>query len=199
MGKQEFLKIIYSGLNGLPQKDIEKSVEYYSEMIDDYMEDGMSEEEAVSAMGEPNDIINQILMDTSLPKIVKAKVKPSHTLRAWEIILLILGSPIWGSILLALIIVVLSLYIVILSVVISIYAVDLALGISFAAGIISFFILLCTTNTINAAFYLGIGILSFGLAVLLFFASNKVVKVCVLLSKKFFLFIKSLFIRKENI
>lgn len=53
MTKQEFLLRIRNGLAALPKEDIEKSVEYYREMIDDRMEDGLSEEEAVAAIGSP--------------------------------------------------------------------------------------------------------------------------------------------------
>ncbi len=34
-----------------PSEETNQSVEYYSEMIDDQMEDGMSEAEAVASMG----------------------------------------------------------------------------------------------------------------------------------------------------
>ena len=38
MSKQEFLGALYNGLSGLPKEDIENSVQFYSEMIDDRME-----------------------------------------------------------------------------------------------------------------------------------------------------------------
>ena len=48
MSKTEFLTELKKALEGLPEEDIEKSLEYYSEMIDDRIEDGLSEEEAVA-------------------------------------------------------------------------------------------------------------------------------------------------------
>lgn len=118
MHKQDFLTALSDALYGLPQSDIEQSIEYYSEIIDDQMEDGISEEEAVASLGAPDAVAKQILMDTTLPKLVKAKVKPSRTLRAWEITLLILGSPIWASLLIAAVSVLLSLYITIWAVIV---------------------------------------------------------------------------------
>ena len=47
MDKRTFLNSLREQLYGLSQSDIDKSLEYYSEMIDDRMEDGVSEEEAV--------------------------------------------------------------------------------------------------------------------------------------------------------
>lgn len=80
MHKQDFLTALSDALYGLPQSDIDQSIEYYSEIIDDQMEEGISEEEAVASLGAPDAVAKQILMDTALPKLVKAKVKPSRTL-----------------------------------------------------------------------------------------------------------------------
>ena len=38
-------------LHSLPQSEIQKSLDYYEELIDDNVEDGRSEEEAVAALG----------------------------------------------------------------------------------------------------------------------------------------------------
>lgn len=53
MDKRTFLNSLREQLYGLSQSDIDKSLEYYSEMIDDRMEDGVSEEEAVAARESP--------------------------------------------------------------------------------------------------------------------------------------------------
>ena len=44
MNKQEFLAGLRKGLSGLPQEDIEERLLFYSEMIDDRIEEGMEEE-----------------------------------------------------------------------------------------------------------------------------------------------------------
>ena len=51
MNKSEFLGALRKGLHGLPQDDIEERLAFYGEMIDDRTEEGLSEEEAVSAVG----------------------------------------------------------------------------------------------------------------------------------------------------
>ena len=48
MNKQEFLAKLQELLCGLPDEDIQKSLDFYSEMIDDRIEDGLSEQEAVA-------------------------------------------------------------------------------------------------------------------------------------------------------
>ena len=52
MYKQEFLDKLAKGLSGLPKTEREERVAFYSEMIDDRVEDGMSEACAVAQIGE---------------------------------------------------------------------------------------------------------------------------------------------------
>ena len=47
MTKQEYLSAIRGKIRKMPADDINKFMDYYSEMIDDRMEDGLSEEDAV--------------------------------------------------------------------------------------------------------------------------------------------------------
>ena len=94
MNKQEFLGKLRSGLSGLPQGDIEERLTFYSEMIDDRMEEGISDEEAVCEIGSVDEIVSQIIADIPFTKLVREKIKPNRTLRPWEIVLLVLGSPV---------------------------------------------------------------------------------------------------------
>ena len=72
MTKREFLEAIRKGISTLSTDDINKSIRYYSEMIDDRIEDGVSEEEAVAAMGNPDDVIAEILSETpSVPTVAE--------------------------------------------------------------------------------------------------------------------------------
>ena len=81
MNKRQFLAALQEQLNGLPQGDIEKSLDYYKEMLEDRIEEGMAEEDAVNAMGPLEEIVSQILMETSLPKLVKDVYKrQGHTI-----------------------------------------------------------------------------------------------------------------------
>ena len=101
MNKQEFLEQLKGRLSGLPAADVDERLDFYSEMIDDSIEEGLSEEEAVSQVGTVNDVARQIIGEIPLSKIVKENVKPKRRLRAWEIVLLVLGSPGWVSLLIA--------------------------------------------------------------------------------------------------
>lgn len=73
MNKQELLQALEAKLNGLPDQDIKKACEYYSEIIDDKIEDGLSEADSVSALGSVDQIAAHTLSGISLPTLVKIK------------------------------------------------------------------------------------------------------------------------------
>ena len=56
MTKTEFLSSLRHRLAGLPEDYIEETLLYYSEIIDDYTEDGLTEEEAVLGLGDTDTI-----------------------------------------------------------------------------------------------------------------------------------------------
>ena len=73
MNKQEFLAGLQKGLSGLPQEDVEERLTFYGEMLDDRMEEGLSEEEAVAAAGSVEEIVGQVVADIPLARIAKEK------------------------------------------------------------------------------------------------------------------------------
>lgn len=196
MNKNEFLTALRERLQGLPEEDINKSIDFYCEMIDDRVEDGMSEAEAVDALGNIEEIISQILSEVSLPKLVKEKVKPKRALKAWEIVLLVLGAPLWIPLLATVILTVLAVYLSVWSVIISLYAVDLSIAVSGLACIGVAVALLFDGQFVPAGAVFGTGLVCMGLAILLFFAFNLVTKGILWVSKKVLLGIKGLFIGK---
>lgn len=196
MNKIEFLTVLRERLQGLPEEDINKSIDFYCEMIDDRVEDGMSEVEAVEALGNIEEIISQILSEVSLPKLVKEKVKPKRALKAWEIVLLVLGAPLWIPLLAAVILTVLAVYLSVWSVIISLYAVDLSIAVSGLACIGVAVALLFDGQFVPAGVVFGTGLVCMGLAILLLFAFNLVTKGILWVSKKVLLGIKGLFIGK---
>ncbi|SEG05405.1 Protein of unknown function [Eubacterium ruminantium] len=79
MNKQEFLEELYSKLHELSEEDKKKSIDYYSEIIDDRVEEGMSEEAAVDSLGYIGDIALQILIDNETLNGVKKKDVKKNT------------------------------------------------------------------------------------------------------------------------
>lgn len=199
MTKAEFLAAVEGCLRGLSQSDIQKSLEYYSEMIDDRMEEGMSEADAVAAMGPIPEIVNQILMDLPLPKLVRARTRPSRTVRMWEILLLVLGSPVWLPLLLVPVVVAFCVYITFFAVILSLYVTVAAVGLGgLLGGIGGALIFAFTGQGVQAVLILGAGLFCFGVALLLLFPCGWITRGIVGLSKLFVRGIKRLFVRKEK-
>ena len=112
MTKKEFLAALKIKLRGLPYADIKERLSFYSEIIDDKMEEGLSEGEAVAEIGDINEIAKQILGEVEVTaKGGKAPASP------WQIVLLIIGAPVWLPLLI-------SFYAVMWSVAVVLWAVE---------------------------------------------------------------------------
>ena len=196
MDKYEFLTELCAKLWALPEEDAKRSVDYYAEMIDDRIEDGLSETEAVAAIGDIDEIAKSILANTAISQPVPAIQKAKRRLRWWEILLLILGSPVWGSLAIAVAAVIFSVWISLWSVVISIYATSVALGASTLGCIFGSFFMVQLPGTPFAT--LGAALICAGLAILFFLLGNLAAKGMVLLTKLTLKGIKGIFIKKEQ-
>ncbi len=198
MNKEEFLIRLRRTLAGLPQSDIDERLDFYAEMIDDRVEEGLSEEAAVAELGTVEDVTAQILAETPLTRIVRERMKPARRMRAWEIVLLVLGFPLWFPLLMAAFAVVLSVYIVIWAVIVSLWAVNLSLACAALAYAAVGVLLICQGGGLTGVAFIAAGLVLAGLTIFLFFAFRLVTKGAAFLTKKIALWSKSLFMRKEN-
>ena len=198
MNKEGFISELEQKLSGLPAEDIEERISFYKEMIDDRIEDGMTEDDAVSEIGPVDSVVEQIMSEIPLSKLVKQKVKPKRKLKTWEIVLIAAGSPVWVPVLIAVFAVVLALYIVLWALVICVYAAALSCAACAIASIPMAFIYGKDANVAGVLFSIGAGLLLAGLAILLFFASVAITKAVIRLTAKTILKIKTSFVGKEN-
>ena len=198
MSKQEFLEQLRKGLFGLPHDDIEERLIFYSEMIDDRTEEGLSEEEAVSQVGAVDEIVTQIVAETPLVKIAKERIRPKRKMSTGEIALLVLGSPIWLSLGIAVIAVIFSLYISLWAVIISLWAAVfgslatcsvacISTGVVFAVG----------GNIASGAAMFAFGLVCAGLSIFAYYGCKAATKGILMLTKKMAIWIKNYFIKKE--
>lgn len=196
MDKIDFLSALQSSLSGLPQDDIERSIDFYNEMIDDMTEDGMNEEEAVAAIGNLEDIVTQIITEIPLTKLVKEKIKTRKKLGAFEITLIILGFPIWLSLFIAAFAVIISLYISAWTVIISLWAAFASVCAGAFGGVASGILFTCLRNPLVGIALIGAGIFLAGLSIFMFFGCRETTRGIILLTKKGALGIKNLFVRR---
>ena len=181
MDKFEFITELRAKLWALPEEDKQRSVDYYREMIDDRMEDGLSEEEAVAAVGNLNEIVENILAETPAAEPEKPAVKQKRKLTWWEIVLLVLGSPVWGALLIAVVAVVFSVCASLWAVVISLYATAVALGASSIGCFVGSFFMIGSIGEGMVAW--GAALLCAGLAILFVMLSNLAAKGMIALTK----------------
>ena len=198
MNKQEFLAALRKNLSGLPKEDLEDRLTFYCEMIDDRMEEGIPEEAAVCEVGPVEKVASQIIADVPLGKLVKEKIRPKKRLKAWEIIVLVLGSPIWLSLGIAVLAVILSLYLVLWSVLISLWAAFASFAACGLAGIAAGGYFAVGGNGLTGIAMIGAGIVSAGLAIFMFFGCKATTKCILILTKKLAIRIKNCFIKKEE-
>lgn len=195
MNKQEFLKQLEKALGALPKNEIDKSLLYYSEIVDDSIEEGLTEAQAVGRLESVETISQRILYETPLPVLISSRMKNKNN---WtNALLIVLGFPLWFPLLVSAGAVFLSIYVSIWSIFISFFAVIVAFG---ASGIftliyspIAFFV---HHNTLNGFACIGVSLILISLSILLIKLSVPATKAFIDVSKKITRKIKSLFIKK---
>ena len=194
MNKEQFLNTLREKLSSLSAEDLAERLAFYREAIDDRLEDGLTEEEAVAQLGAIEDIINKILGDA--PAVVAVKEK--RRVNPLMIVLLILGSPLWISLLLTAFSVVISVYATVWSGVITLWAVDVSI-VSIAVASLAGSILLFVKGNIAGGFA-AVACMLFcaGLSILGFYGCLYTTKGTAWLTKKSILWLVGLIKRKEG-
>lgn len=115
------------------------------------------------------------------------------------IFLLVLGSPIWISLLAAVVIVLLSVYLVLWTVDVTLWVAELSLGAGALAGVLECLVGMVQANVWAGVALFGVSLFLAGLGIFGFYACLYVSKGMCSLSEKLFRFLKFRFIRKEAI
>ncbi len=197
MDKLDFIRKLRKGLDGIPDDDVNHWCEYYSEIIYDRIDEGMSEEEAVSTLGDPEVIVKDILSDVPIATLVKRKVKKNGTAHGFGIAAIIIGAVVWLPILVALIAVLFSLYITLWSLVVSVWATAISF---FAASFGTLFIsvrYLVETGVYEFMLTLGVTFVLVGVGIFSTLFSKLITKALVSLTKLCMRKLKLLFVGKE--
>ena len=217
MNKREFLMVLRDRLRDLPEEDIQRVLDYYSEILADRIDEGMTEQEAVAALGTLDEIETQIRQEsgqgtapteseeknTLEPPVsampdqeVPQPQKPKGSRSPWVWVLLILGAPVWGSLLVAVLSVVFSIFVSLWSGIIGLYAGVVGLF----AGVLLSFLIPAACGFPQEAVLLAIGgaLVCLGLGILLLLATNAAARGLWKLSKWTIAGLVNLFKRKEN-
>lgn len=213
MRKSEFLAELRNCLYGLPEEDIQSSLDYYAEMIDDRTEEAGDEEAAVAGVGKPWDVAAAIRNEKSTeaaadkttkkdtekePERVEKIVKEKRKIPPLVIVLLILGSPIWISLLIGALSIVIAVYAVMWSVIVCLWSVVVALGASAIAGILYLPYYAVMGRVWVGIALAGAGLFTGGLGVFAFLGSLSATKGMAILSKQIFRFIRFCFVGRRG-
>lgn len=190
MNKQEFLLRLGEALSGRNAKDREERLNFYSEMIDDRMEEGLSEEEAVAACS-VEEFNRPITAESST-------VKQKRQWAGWQVVFLVLGAPIWGSLLIAGAAVVFSVYASVWAVIVSLWAVFGSLVACGAYCVVASPFFAFSGMGLQSAAVIAAGLVFAGLAIFLFFGCKAATKYTVEFTKRLPRLIKSGFVKKEE-
>lgn len=169
MTKAEYLQSLSKALNKLSKEEREQTLSYYSEIIDDRIESGMSEQEAVGSMEDISAIAGKLAADAA----ERGGLKPERS--RMNIALIIIGSPLWIALILAAAAVLLAVYAAVWAVLISFIAAEIAIAVSGLAGIAGLIIYL-SRNTALAFMLLGCGFICVSLALFLYYPLVKLIK-----------------------
>ena len=174
MNKRAFLEALAAQLESLSEAERERSLAFYAEMIDDRVEGGATEEEAVATLGPVEEIAAEIL--GSAPVAIGVQYRKRRKLRGWEIALLAIGSPVWLPLLAAAAVVALALLIVIWALVVSLWAAAASAVLSVPMSIVTNVTALFQGNMLRVAASISTACVAAGLAILLWFAGMRVTR-----------------------
>ncbi len=200
MTKSEFLDALDQKLFGLTQNEIEERLIFYSEMIEDRMEEGLSEEEAVAAVGDVDEIARSIMAESAVSSAEEepqSKEKTVKRLKGWVIALLILGIPVWVPLISAAFVVGLSLYVSAWAVLISLWACFGVLAVGSPYLLVIGIIQIISSHTITGIALIGASFACAGITVFAFYGCLALSKQIIRLTVWSFKRIARLFSKKE--
>lgn len=173
MIKSDFISLLRQSLACLDREELEKFITYYEELIADYKEDGLTEAEILNKIGSPQYIASNILKEHNISNTKES----SSSNKTVNRVLLILGLPLWGSLLLAAVLIILSIYLII-------WCIPFSTGVTSIALLLGSFLSLIGSPFVMAE-VVGVGIVQLGMAFLSLGLSILLGLLTFYLSKKF--------------
>ena len=188
MNKAWFLSEIKMKMEQFPDFELQETLDYYNEIIDDKIESGMSEEEAIFSLGKVDEILKEMIYEMPITSILNSRIKPKPELNKIQmffigLVMLIGALPVF--------IVLFSLYLSIWAVIGALYFTNFVMLLSSLLCIMSFVFHLFMRNWSQSMLSVGLFFLTAGLSILMFYGMNFVSVYLVDISKKYMRWIKS--------
>ncbi len=155
MNKGEFLRLLGTRLSVLPQTEAERLMEFYAELIEDKMENGETEEQAVANLGPIDELVQGILQEEEIEQRKTEEKGSASNGFGRRLAIAICTFPIW-----------LPLYISAWAVVVSLYASAAGLLLSGLFYVIPSLVV-CGQSVAVGFFQLGICLAAMGIGIYL--------------------------------
>lgn len=177
MNKRSFMRTLSRKLRPLSRDERQASLAYYNEMIQDGMEEGLSEEQAVMRLGSADEIAGQIMQNPSAGQNTRIR-RGIGT--AGIIALAVMAAPVWmpigigaAAILISVAAALFSAYAAVWAAFVSLYAAFLALAVCGPAGLLGMLAGFSKGNPAQAMLFLAAGCALMGIALLLLVILNR--------------------------
>lgn len=197
--KQKYLDELRRKISSLPRKEVAERLNFYSEMIDDMVEAGLDESEAVAKIGSVDSVAQRIIADAKLAKQEGRATSGRRKLSGWKIALIAAGSPLWLCLGVAAFAVALALYIALWAVIICLWAAFVSMVAGSLAGVVYGIAMCFTGNGAGGMAFVGASLALGGLGILAFFGCRAATLGAVKLTKKIALGLKKCFNKGERI
>ena len=179
MTKTEFLSQLAQRLGSLPQAERSERLGFYSEMIDDRIEEGLTEEEAVRQIGSVDEAARQVLAEAAAAQPEQSAAPVKKGPGAGVIVLLVLSFPLWFPLLI-------SAAAVLFSLIVTLWSTEVSLAAGAVGSVIAAVYHFIQTSWPTGFAALGAGMLLAGLSIFLFFGCKaatigifRLIKLCI--------------------
>ena len=202
MNKTEFLEKLKIALSHFSNDQVTETLHYYEEAIDDRIEDGMTEEEAVSDLETIEEIAHTMELELPMSVVMKKKINllksETNDHKTLWMVLAICGAPLWFPLLFAGVLLILSVYIVIWSLIFSLVIAVASFALASISCVFSFVAQLIEGSFLSAFQTLGGSIACAGLFLMLYKPMIELVKQLIEVTKKFGKWLKKMIIGKKG-
>ncbi len=196
MTKREFLAKGRKALSHLPKEELEERLAFYGEMIDDRMEEGLSETDAVMQILKSEETVAHLFLDESFEEEKDEEKKGVG--EGAKTALIVAGSPLWFALTVAAVVLWISLAATAFSVVVAVWSVFISFAVTAPVSVLGGIGIALFGRPLAGAAMVGVGLICAGLAVFTYYGAKAVGKGGWWLVKKSVAAVKKCFEKKEK-
>ena len=169
MTKDEYLSELRVGLAAFSKDEVDRAVSFYEEMVDDRVEAGVSEEEAVGSLEPPAEAAARIISEMPAVPRAAARLRSPKTPRSWFVafvVAAVIGSPVWIPLTLGVIIAVIGCFIGLFGLLVAVWAIAASMLLGAPIGLLYLVAGVKAGSVAGALMGLGCGVAVTGVGVL---------------------------------